>query len=125
MKLYVANDATPVDESGVPTDPTLQITLQYFDSCPNWKTAAAHLSTLIDQGLDATIGYELIDTYEAAVARGFRGSPTVLLDGVDPFADVDAPIGLACRVYRTEDGYAGSPSLPQIRQAIAAIPRSE
>jgi hypothetical protein len=107
------------------TATNLQITLQYFDSCPNWKKAAAHLSTLIDEGLDATIGYELITTYEAAIARGFRGSPTVLLDGVDPYADEDAPIGLACRVYRTEDGYAGSPSLPQIRQAVAAIPRSE
>lgn len=105
------------------TGPTLQITLQYFEGCPNWETAAAHLSTLIDEGLDATIGYELINTDEAAVARSFHGSPTVLVDGVDPFADVDAPIGLACRVYRTEDGYAGSPSLPQFRQAIAARPR--
>jgi hypothetical protein len=107
------------------TDTKLQITLQYFDSCPNWETAAAHLSTLIDEGLDATIGYVLINTYEAAVAYGFRGSPTVLVDGVDPFADSEAPIGLACRVYRTEDGYAGSPSLPQLRQAFAEMPRSE
>lgn len=71
------------------------------------------------------IGYELINTYEAAVARGFRGSPTVLIDGVDAFADMDAPFGLTCRVYRTEDGYAGSPSMPQLRQAIGAIPGSD
>ena len=103
----------------------MQLTLQYFEGCPNWKTTAAHLSTLIDEGLDATIAYVLIDTYESAVAHGFRGSPTVLIEGVDPFADVDAPVGLACRVYRTEDGYAGSPTLPQLRQAIAAIPRSD
>lgn len=106
------------------TESKLQITLQYFDGCPNWKTAAAHLSTLIDEGLDAVIGYELINTYDIAVARGFRGSPTVLLDGVDPFADRAAPIGLACRVYPAEDGYAGAPSLPQIRQAIEARLRS-
>ena len=107
------------------TESELQITLQYFDGCPNWQTAAAHLSTLVAEGLAASLDYELINTYEAAVARSFRGSPTVLVDGVDPFADANAPIGLACRVYRTADGYAGSPSLPQLRQAIAAIPGPE
>jgi hypothetical protein len=112
--------ATLEHKDGMTSASKLQITLQYFDSCPNWETTAAHLSTLIGEGLHATIGYELINTHEAAVARGFRGSPTVLIGGVDPFADANAPIGLACRVYRTEVGFAGSPSLPQLRQAIAA-----
>lgn len=96
----------------------MRITLQYFDGCPNWNTTATCLSTLTAEDLDVTIGYELIDTHEAAVARGFRGSPTVLIDGVDPFADENAPVGLACRIYRTEGGYAGSPSLSQLRHAI-------
>ncbi|MGH8936269.1 MAG: thioredoxin family protein [Acidimicrobiia bacterium] len=97
----------------------MEITLQYFDGCPNWKTTAGHLSRLVEEGLDATIGYELIHSHENAVARGFRGSPTVLVDGVDPFADENAPVGLACRVYRTESGFTGSPSVPQLRRAIA------
>jgi len=96
----------------------MEITLQYFDGCPNWETTAGHLSRLVEEGLEASIGYELINTHEAAVARGFRGSPSVLIDGIDLFADKEAPAGLACRVYRTEDGYAGSPSLPQLRRAI-------
>jgi hypothetical protein len=97
----------------------MEITLQYFDGCPNWKTTAAHLATLVGEGLDAGVDYELIDTHELAVARGFHGSPTVLIDGVDPFADDNAPVGLACRVYQTEDGYAGSPTLDQLRTVIA------
>ncbi|MGH8915492.1 MAG: thioredoxin family protein [Acidimicrobiia bacterium] len=98
----------------------MEITLQYFDGCPNWKTTAAHLSRLIEGGLDATVGYELIDTHKAAVKRGFRGSPTVLIGGVDPFADRNAPFGLACRIYTTEQGLAGSPTLDQLREAITA-----
>lgn len=98
----------------------MEITVQYFDGCPNWKTTAAHLTTLLDQTLDATIGYERIDTRDKAVARDFHGSPTVLIDGVDPFADENAPAGLACRVYQTEDGYAGSPTLSQLQAVIAA-----
>lgn len=101
----------------------MEITLQYFEDCPNWKTTAAHLSKLHDHGSDATIVYELIDTHEEAVARRFRGSPTVLINGVDPFADDDAPVGLACRIYQTEDGYAGSPSLSQLRHAINTAPK--
>jgi hypothetical protein len=97
----------------------MEITVQYFDGCPNWKTTAAHLTALVGEGLDATIDYELIDTHELAAARDFHGSPTVLIDGVDPFADDSAPVGLACRVYKTEDGYAGSPTVDQLRVAIA------
>lgn len=98
----------------------MEITLQHFNDCPNWKTTAAHLSTLVDDGLDATVSYELIDTRELAVARRFRGSPTVLIDGIDPFADEDAPVGLACRIYPTEQGPAGSPSLSQLRHVTTA-----
>ena len=61
---------------------------------------------------------QLIETPEAAEQYGFRGSPTIIIDGSDPFADPDAPIGLSCRVYATEDGYAGSPSLDQLRAAL-------
>jgi len=97
----------------------MQVTIQYFEGCPNWTTAVAHLNRLIDEGLDATVDLELIDNYDTAMSRGFRGSPTLLVDGVDPFADDGAPVGLACRVYQTEDGLAGSPSLSQLRHAIS------
>jgi hypothetical protein len=99
----------------------MNITLQYFDGCPNWETTRAHLATLLGEGLDAAIDYELVDTYEMAVERGFGGSPTVLVDGVDAFADRRAVAGLACRVYDTEHGPAGSPTLDQLRAAIGSV----
>lgn len=98
----------------------MQVTLQYFDGCPNWKTTSAFLSTLVNEGLEVAVDCELIDSLEAAVASEFRGSPTVLIDGVDPFADEYAPVGPACRIYRTEKGIDGSPSLSQLREAIAS-----
>ena len=99
----------------------MEITLQYFDDCANWQTTDGYLKTLIDKhSLDAEVRYQLIDTPEAAAEQGFRGSPTVLVDGTDPFADRDAPIGLACRIYQTETGPAGSPSLAQLERALHA-----
>ena len=95
--------------------------MQYFDGCPNWETTDLHLATLLADGWDATLHRELIDSYEAAVERDFRGSPTVLIDGVDPFADNESIIGLACRTYQTESGPAGSPTLDQLRRAIQGM----
>ena len=100
----------------------MEITLQYFDGCPNWKTTDADLTGIIaDHDVDATLRYQLIDTIEAAEHHRFRGSPTVLIDGVDPFADLDAPVGLSCRIYQTEQGFVGSPTRHQLEQAIAAV----
>lgn len=97
------------------------VALQYFEGCPNWRTTAEHLARLADEGLDVTVDHEIIDSHEEAVARGFHGSPTVLVDGVDPFADEKPPIGLVCRVYRTPHGTAGSPTLSQLRRALLPV----
>lgn len=96
----------------------MEVTLQYFDGCPNWNEADARLETLRSEGMDLVIRRQLIDSPEAAEAHRFRGSPTILINGVDPFADADAPFGLSCRVYVTEAGPAPSPSVGQLRDAL-------
>lgn len=98
----------------------MRVTLQYFDGCPNWKETEAHIQTLMAEGVDVEMDRQLIETPEAAERYGFRGSPTVIINGSDPFANPDAPVGLSCRVYAAEDGYAGSPSLEQLRAALQA-----
>ncbi|MCH7670182.1 MAG: thioredoxin family protein [Acidobacteria bacterium] len=99
---------------------TTEVTLQYFDGCPNWKDTDAYLTALHDEGLGITVSLELVDTQEKAESANFRGSPTVLINGVDPFADPDAPVGLSCRMYPSDDGYVGSPTLEQLRSALVA-----
>lgn len=59
-----------------------------------------------------------MDTLEAAQRVGFRGSPTILVDGRDPFASGDEPVGLSCRVYATPDGPAGAPTTDQLREVL-------
>lgn len=104
----------------------MEITLQYFDDCPNWKVTDRHLHSFIaEQALDATVRYQLIDTPEAAAEHGFRGSPSVLIDGSDPFAEPDAPVGLSCRIYLTESGPAGSPTIHQLKRAITGAQAGE
>ena len=68
---------------------------------------------------DVRVEHRLVSTPEQAEAAGFRGSPTVLVNGRDPFADPDAPAGLSCRVYPTEAGLAGAPTVEQLLEALA------
>jgi hypothetical protein len=98
----------------------MEITLQYFDDCPNWQITDGHLSSLVAEGLDATVAHQRIESIDNAIEHRFRGSPTVLIDGVDPFAHHEAPSGLSCRIYDTESGPAGSPTLEQLRAVITA-----
>ncbi len=100
----------------------MTITLQYFDGCPNWEIAATRLRNVVDRlGLDTDIDLQLVDSPDAADRLGFRGSPTVLIDGLDPFADPLAPVGLSCRIYDTEDGRAGAPSEQQLERVLQPL----
>ena len=56
---------------------------------------------------------------DQAARRGMHGSPTILIDGIDPFAVPGQPASVSCRLYRDSDGRAdGAPSVRQLRRAI-------
>lgn len=98
----------------------MDVTLLYFDDCPNWRQASEHLDVLAAENADLTVSRQLVETAEEAQRVRFRGSPSILIDGIDAFAPGDAPVGLSCRVYLTPDGPAGSPTLNQLRDAVTA-----
>jgi hypothetical protein len=98
----------------------VDVTLLYFDDCPNWEDTARHLRHLADELGDIVVKHQLVDSPEEAERTRFRGSPSVIVDGVDPFADPEAPVGLSCRIYQTPGGSAGSPTLDQLRAVLTA-----
>lgn len=112
--------ASPVARSFSPAASVegVQVTLLYFDDCPNWIETDQHLAKLQAELPGLEVARQLIETPEEADQHGFRGSPSILVDGVDPFSDPDAPVGLSCRIYSTPSGPAGSPTLDQLRAAL-------
>jgi len=94
-----------------------EVTLLHIEGCPNWRRTAQHLHRL-EEELGLTVRLQVIGTPQQAARVGFVGSPTVLLEGVDPFATGDEPVGLACRLYATPHGLEGSPTLDQLRDAL-------
>jgi hypothetical protein len=99
----------------------VEVTLLYFQDCPNWELAEARLAEALATlgGQPPAVTHQLVATPEEAEASGFRGSPTVLVDGRDPFAGPDDPVGLACRIYRTAAGVEHAPSVDQLRSVLA------
>jgi hypothetical protein len=97
----------------------VDVQLLYFDGCPNWQETDRLLREALDRtGSVATIEHVDVLSPEDAERLSFRGSPTVLVDGVDPFADPEAPVGLSCRVFRTPDGLGGSPTVEQLVEVL-------
>jgi hypothetical protein len=96
----------------------VNVEVLYFDGCPNWRTAEERLTALQPE-LGFNLTRQLVSTPEDAERLGFRGSPTILVDGIDPFASGLEPIAFACRIYETPAGPAGSPTVGPLRAAVS------
>lgn len=99
----------------------MDVSLLYFDDCPNWKVADQRLAAIAAEHPDVVVTRHRVETVEDAERLGFHGSPSILVNGVDAFAAPDAGVGLSCRVYRTPDGLAGAPTMDQLRAALGMV----
>ncbi|MFJ9033556.1 DsbA family protein [Streptomyces sp. NPDC102274] len=100
----------------------MNIELLVVPDCPNAEPATERLrQALADLGLhDVTVTTRVIADQAEAERTGFTGSPTILIDGHDPFARPGQAPGLTCRVYPTPHGPAGAPGADQLRQALVS-----
>ena len=90
----------------------MRIQLPCFDECPNWQVADARPhEALTALGSPTPVERVLVST---DAAWGFHGSLSILVDGTDPFAEPDAPVGLSCRLCPSPAGVGGSPTLEQL-----------
>lgn len=96
------------------------VTIRYFPGCPHWQTASERAREALDRlGLDAVeVHHEIVESAEDAARLEFRGSPTIVVDGSDPFATGPASPGLSCRLYATEEGPRGSPTVNDLISAF-------
>jgi hypothetical protein len=90
--------------------------------CPNLPDALTRVDTaLATLGItDAVVCTRLAVELAEAEALGMRGSPTILIDGRDPFAIEDAPASISCRLYRSTTGMSGCPTVDEIVVALNA-----
>ncbi|MBC7292449.1 MAG: thioredoxin family protein [Actinotalea sp.] len=97
----------------------MRVTLLHVEGCPSRDVAEGRLrEALAVLGYDVQVEAVLVGTPQEADAWGFHGSPSVLVDGRDPFAAEGAAVGLSCRLYPTPDGLRGSPTVDQLVEAL-------
>lgn len=96
----------------------MEISLLYFEDCPSWKIADQRLAVIAAERPEIVVTRRAVESSEEAERRGFYGSPSILVEGVDVFAGPDAGVGLSCRIYGTPDGPAGAPTMAQLRAAL-------
>lgn len=80
----------------------ITLEIQYFKSCPHSAEFIENVKEAIRRSNPDKFEYReiIVDTNEKAGEIKFRGSPTLLINGID-LEDAEAPEnpGLACRNY--------------------------
>lgn len=104
----------------------MEVVIRYTPDCPNYAEAQRRVyEALRDIGFtDVEVGLEVVRGPDDAERVGFHGSPSIMIDGKDPFAEPGSPVGFACRLYSTPGGRDAVPSVAQIRHALERRPMS-
>jgi hypothetical protein len=81
----------------------------------------ARLREAIDRSrLDAHVVERVVDDAAIAAAVAMSGSPTILVDGRDLFGSGVSQPSISCRLYRSETGIEGAPSVSALMDALAS-----
>lgn len=96
------------------------LTVLSVPECPNTPVLLERLHTAL--ALEpAHLDVVVIENLEDARRWRMAGSPTLLLEGQDPFAQLGVETSVSCRLYRSaKGGTSGSPAVTELRAALAA-----
>jgi hypothetical protein len=95
----------------------MKVEILFIDGCPNRVETASRVNSVAD-ALGLQVEIVEIKVQSGSVPRGFCGSPTVLIDGVDIEPGAGQCDFLCCRIYYAANGISGVPSLEIIRRAF-------
>jgi hypothetical protein len=97
----------------------MHLTVLAVPDCPNAPALEDRLAAVLHGRAGVSVSHEVISSEADAASWGMHGSPTLLIDGMDPFAEPGQPPSVSCRLYRDDDGLvSGAPSVGQLRQAF-------
>ena len=98
----------------------MEIDILGVPDCPNVAVVRARLTEVLRSvGVEATLRERVIKTQAAAEQAGMRGSPTILVDGRDPFEGGGGTGSLSCRLYTEAGQISGAPTVAQLAEAVA------
>jgi hypothetical protein len=99
----------------------VQIEVLTVPECPHRDeamTRVGHALAVIGRG-DVVVVERVITDLDEATSAGMRGSPTILIDGHDPFAMAAEQPSFSCRLLPTDSGLDGAPSIDDLVAALS------
>lgn len=97
----------------------LELVLLTVPACPNTAVFEERLAAALAGYPDALVRRREVADDQEATRAGMRGSPTLLVNGIDPFAAPGQAPGLSCRIFRDAAGRpAPAPTVEALRRAL-------
>jgi hypothetical protein len=98
----------------------VEIEVLTVPDCPHRAEAIARVrdALAVTGRVGVRVTERVIATVEEAAAEGMHGSPTVLVDGRDPFVSGRDGPSLSCRLYRSSLGVEGAPTMAALIDAL-------
>lgn len=96
----------------------MRVQVLHVPGCPNAAVLTDRLRQLAAGR--ASIERRLVHDLAEAARLGMNGSPTMLLDSVDPFGRPGLRPSVSCRLYPDENGsLSGAPTVAQLRTVLS------
>lgn len=97
----------------------MELTVLAVPGCPNAAVLEQRLAEALSGWPGVTVARRVIADAAEAARWGMQGSPTLLVNGADPFAVPSATAAVACRLYDGENGrLEGAPSVGSLRRVL-------
>jgi hypothetical protein len=97
----------------------MRLDILHVPDCPNAAVLETRLAPLLAGRSDIEVRWHVVKAEDDAVRLGMTGSPTLLVDGADPFARPGQEPAISCRLYPDEQGRPGpAPSPRQLSEAL-------
>lgn len=99
----------------------MELTVLSVEDCPNTALLAQRLAAA--GATRDQVAWMTVTGIEHAAELGMHGSPTLLVDRVDPFAEPGAPASYGCRLYPGPGGtLEGAPQVTALAAVLQGRP---
>jgi hypothetical protein len=106
----------------------MRIEVFYFEGCPSHAPVMQTIQQILgEENLQAEVREIGVPDEKAAREIGFRGSPTIRVEGLDIETKTHATsdFGLCCRMYPSDEGVRALPPADMIREAVLHAAENE
>lgn len=98
----------------------LTIDILYTEENSDWQELDKRVQQALEElGINAEIRHQIVKSDREAFELNFIGTPTLLIDGIDPWPMKNAPAGLRLRPYFSPTG--GMVNYPTYEMIVEAL----